>query len=52
MADQGLLDDGGPGTAAQRSKGKCMNRRDAGQALLLGLLAVGIAPLAHAQQSG
>ena len=29
-----------------------MNRRDAGHALLLGLLAVGVPPLAHAQQAG
>ena len=37
-----------PSVAARRSKGKCMNRRDAGYALLLGLLAVGVPPLARA----
>ena len=35
--------------AARRSKEKCMNRRDAGHALVLGLLAAGGAPFAHAQ---
>jgi putative ABC transport system substrate-binding protein len=29
-----------------------MNRRDAGHTLLLGLLAIGVSPLAHAQQKG
>jgi len=42
----------GPSVAARRSKGKSMNRRDAGHALLLGLLAVGVPPRAHAQQPG
>jgi putative tryptophan/tyrosine transport system substrate-binding protein len=38
--------------AARRSKEKCLNRRDAGHALLLGLLAAGGVPLARAQPAG
>src|SRR5438132_2170316 len=47
-----LPSDGGSRFAPRWSQEKWMKRRDAGHAILLGLLAAGGAPFAHAQPAG